>query len=150
MSIVVVCFLAYPVFQVKRDAVSVHSKQMLYAGYLTLEYFFFIVAKDLLIMLSQLFYGGFMGFWHAIVLHTITLPIDIVVLLTLCIWGSTILNNEDALNCKNDESCKPFVTAMHFNVTFGYGYIIFSILVKPFLLSIFCFCFQGLRLRDQD
>jgi hypothetical protein len=48
--------------------------------------------KDLVIFISQLFFGGFLGFWNAIVLHIITLPLDILVLLVLAIWGSIVLN----------------------------------------------------------
>ena len=48
--------------------------------------------KDFAIMLSHLIFGGFLGFWHTIVLHAITLPIDIMVLLGLSIWGSAVLN----------------------------------------------------------
>lgn len=51
-----------------------------------------MVLKDLFIVLSQVFYGGHLGFWHAVVLHIVSLPLDIVVLLGVSIWGSAVLN----------------------------------------------------------
>ena len=35
-------------------------------------------------------------------------------------------------------------------VILGYGYIFFSIIMKPILLSIFCFCMPGLQWLNQD
>ena len=57
-----------------------------------MEYFIFIVLKDLCIMISQLIFGGFLGFWHSIILHIVTTPLDILVLLILSVWGTAVLN----------------------------------------------------------
>ena len=72
--------------------VSVHSPQLLYAGMFVQHYLIFMVLKDLFIVLSQVFYGGHLGFWHAVVLHIVSLPLDIIVLLGVSIWGSAVLN----------------------------------------------------------
>jgi len=87
-----VTYLAYKIFSLPRVNVSMYNSQLTYCGIITVEYFIFIVLKDLVIFISQLFFGGFLGFWNAIVLHIITLPLDILVLLVLAIWGSIVLN----------------------------------------------------------
>jgi len=87
-----VTLLAYQIFKEPRINVSIHNTQLTYCGIITVEYFVFIVLKDSGIFISQLFFGGFLGFWNAIVLHIIALPIDIMVLLGLAIWGSVVLN----------------------------------------------------------
>ena len=91
-----------------------------------------------------------MGFWHAIVLHAVSVPIDVIVLLVLCIWGSAVLNQDGSAECYKDDDCRPFLQQVHFMVILGYGYIFFSIIMKPILLSIFCFCMPGLQWLNQD
>ena len=87
--------ISYNMFKVPRVNVEAHSLQLLYHGVVLQSYFIFMVLKDFTIIVSQLFCGGFLGFWHTIVLHVITLPIDILVLLGLSIWGTVVLNQND-------------------------------------------------------
>ena len=105
--------MTYKIFSLPRVNVSMYNKQLTYCGIITVQYFIFIVLKDLVIFFSQLFFGGFLGFWNAIVLHIITLPLDVIVLLVLAIWGSIILNQKGTRDCNADASCKPFVSEMH-------------------------------------
>ena len=84
--------ISYHLFSIPRLYVSAHSTPLLYQGYLAQEYIIFMVVKDFGIIMSQLFFGGFLGFWHSIVLHAITLPVDILALLGLSIWGTVVLN----------------------------------------------------------
>ena len=94
VAITLVTILAYYVFKIPRTSVSIHNTQLMYVGILLLEYYIFIVFKDLVIMVSQIFFGGYMGFWHAIVLHILSTPLDIIVVLGLSIWGSAVLNQD--------------------------------------------------------
>lgn len=52
LAIAGVTLMAYPTFSIPKDIVSKYSMQLLYHGYLTQEYFIFIVAKDLFIMIT--------------------------------------------------------------------------------------------------
>ena len=91
-EIAAVAVLAYNVFRVPTANVSIHNTALTYCGLLTAQYFIFIACKDLAIFLSQLFYGGFTGFWSALILHLLSLTLDVIVLLGLAIWGSVVLN----------------------------------------------------------
>ena len=91
-----------------------------------------------------------MGFWHAIVLHILTTPIDIIVLLGLSIWGSAVLNQDGTKRCQNDIQCKPFASITHLNIVLGYSYILFCLFIKPIFLGMFCFCCCGMRWMHQD
>ena len=92
-------------------------------GLLLQEYFIFMVVKDLFIMISQLVYGGFLGFWHAVILHIVTSPIDILVCLVLSIWGSAVLTQDGTAECSTDAECKPFILVARTNVILGYAAI---------------------------
>ena len=107
-------------------------------------------AQGLSILVSQLFCGGFLGFWHALVLHVITLPVDILVLLGLSIWGTVVLNQDGTDACRLDEICLPFARLVHLNVVLGYAYILINLFLKPLLLGLFCFCLGGIRLMHKD
>ena len=91
-----------------------------------------------------------MGFWHAIVLHILTMPLDIIVVLGLSIWGSAVLNQDGTQSCRNSTSCSPFASIVKFEVVLGYSYILFCIFVKPIFLGMFCFCCCGMRWMHQD
>ena len=52
IAITVVTMLAYYVLKTPRAAVSIHSTQLMYVGILLLQYYIFIVLKDLVIMIS--------------------------------------------------------------------------------------------------
>ena len=91
-----------------------------------------------------------MGFWHALVLHFVTLMIDILVLLALSIWGSLVLGSDAAKDCSKDPACSAFLDPVHLNVILGYGYVGFSIVVKPFLVWLFLFCCGGLQIKEED
>ena len=105
-----------------------------------------MLLKDFCILVSQFFCGGFLGFWHAIVLHVITLPVDILVLLGLSIWGTIVLNQDGTAACNLDPACRPFTRPVYLNVLLGYAYILTNLFIKPLLLGLFCFCLGGLRL----
>ena len=98
----VVGVISYFLFSVPRLVVESHNTQLLYAGVITQEYFIFMVLKDFSIVISQLCWGGFLGFWHAIVLHVITLPIDILSLLGLSIWGTIVMKQDGTVACQLD------------------------------------------------
>lgn len=95
-------------------------------------------------MISQLIYGGFRGFWDAIILHMVTSPIDILVCLVLSIWGSAVLTQDGTAECSADEECKPFILVARTNVILGYAYIFTCLFIKPLILGIFVFCCNGL------
>ena len=114
------------------------------------QYYIFMVLKDFSILVSQLFCGGFLGFWHALVLHVITLPVDILVLLGLSIWGTVVLNQDGTDACRLDEICLPLARLVHLNVVLGYAYILINLFLKPLLLGLFCFCLGGIRLMHKD
>ena len=90
--IAVISVTTYYLFLIPRENVSLHSVQLLYMGMLLQEYFCFMALKDTFIFATQLFFGGFMGFWNALVHKLVTMPLDIIVLLSLSIWGSVVLN----------------------------------------------------------
>ena len=92
VSISIVTYLAAHTFKHPRESVSLHNTSLLYVGMLLAEYFIFVSFKDLFIMISQLFFGGFLGFWHGIILHVVTTPLDMIVLSVLSVWGSAVLN----------------------------------------------------------
>ena len=113
------------------------------------EYFIFIVFKDSFIMLSQFFFGGFLGFWHAIVLHIVTIPMDLLVLIVLSTWGTAVLHQDDTSKCYEDSECAPFIVQARSNVTLGYSYIFGNLFIKPGVF-IFCFWFRGLKWMQED
>jgi len=123
---------------------------LLYVGLLLTEYFIFVVFKDLFIMISQVFFGGFMGFWHGIILHIVTMPLDILVLLILSVWGTAVMTQEGTAKCMEDRDCQPFVSQARINIIIGYGYIFLSLFIKPVILISFCFCCNGLSWMNQD
>ena len=52
LAIVGITLMALYTFSFPKDIISKHSMQLLYHGYLTQEYFIFIVAKDFVIMIT--------------------------------------------------------------------------------------------------
>ena len=114
------------------------------------EYFIFIVFKDLFIWVSQLLFGGFLGFWHGLILHIVTTPLDILILLILSVWGTAVLHQEGSVSCWNDSECLPFYTQARYNIIIGYGYVFTCLFVKPLILAIFCFACGGLRWMQED
>lgn len=109
IGIFLVSYLSILTFSIPRDPVSLHNNSLLYVGLLLTEYFIFVVGKDLVIMISQIFFGGFMGFWHGIILHIVTMPIDVLILLILCVWGTAVMTQEGTAKCIEDSECRPFV-----------------------------------------
>ena len=52
------------------------------------SYLIFLVARDLITTIYFFILGDFLGFWKAISLHLISLPIDCFFLLIFGIWGA--------------------------------------------------------------
>ena len=150
VAIAIVTFISIHIFRVPQEYVRVHSVQLLSLGYYLQAYFIFIVAKDAIIMLSQFLYGGYSGFWHAIVLHLITTPIDVIVLLCLCIWGSFIFDTAAIEDCRKDPLCYPFLIYANLVWLMGYVYVCLCCIVKPAFIAILFFWCGGITLMAED
>lgn len=61
---------------------------MLTVGMMLTGFFIFANVKDTGMFLYKFIWGGDDGFDRALIWHAITLPIDIITLLALSIWGS--------------------------------------------------------------
>ena len=68
-------------------------------GVILQGYFLFIVARDLLIMLTMFISGDYLGFWKAMFFHMIGLPLDCLVLLMVCTWGAMVMNQLGTMKC---------------------------------------------------
>ena len=149
-AIALVTFLSLHIFKVPQEDVRIHSSNLLSLGYFLQAYFDFIVLKDLAIMLSQLICGGYTGFWHAILLHLLTTPIDVIILLFLCIWGSMIFDSDEVEACREAEECRVFLAWTNFVWVMGYFYVCACILLKPLLVGILCFWCGGIAMMADD
>ena len=109
-----------------------------------------MVLKDTAILLSHIFYGGFSGFKDALTLHFVTLPLDILALLVLGIWGTIVMNSEDAQGCRDDPDCKAYYGATFVNIALSYSYIVVCLVVKPGALMCFSRCSGGLSWINMD
>ena len=106
----------------------------------------FIVGKDTAIVLWQLIFGNYLGFWQAVSLHAVTQPIDILVLLVLSLWGSSATGSAQLVSeCKLEPDCKAFFTLVHINVIIGYAYLAICVFLKPLFVAVFCVYCGGLN-----
>ena len=68
-----------------------YNSDLLKAGLLNIGYFIFANLKDSTLLLYYMFCGGEKGFDRALTIHAISLPLDILAMLALSIWGSTTI-----------------------------------------------------------
>ena len=64
-----------------------YNPDLLKAGLLNIGYFIFANLKDSTLLLYYMFCGGEKGFDRALTIHAISLPLDILAMLALSIWG---------------------------------------------------------------
>ena len=114
----------------------------MHSGLFTISYFIFANAKDTSLFLYHMIWGDESGFDRALTMHAISVPLDIVALLGLSIWGSNCLSQESSLNCRRDAACAGYMATMQLIILLGYCYVCVNLFFKPILLCCYFQCFD--------
>ena len=115
-----------------------------------LNYFVFIALRDSVIIMYEFIFGDFMGFWKAVSLQIINVPLDCFVLLILTTSSAISLSQERTLECRMNEDCSPFLSPARGMVVLGFAYICFNIGVKLCLFAFFMFALGGFDMLLED
>ena len=92
IAILFVLYFSAATFSVPPAVVKNFNKSLFAMGVIIQGYFLFIVARDLTIMLTHFFSNDYLGFWKALSINLICIPIDCIVLLVLSTWGAMVMN----------------------------------------------------------
>ena len=92
IAIMIVSYQALLILDVPSSFVTEYDEGLFKCGIFTVSYFILACLKDTGILLYFLIYGKEKnGFDQAIFVHMLTLPLDVVVIAILSIWGSSLL-----------------------------------------------------------
>ena len=107
--------------------------------------------RDLCVLLAHLYSEDLVGFWNALYMHLMALPVDCAAVLVLCFWNIFAINSGETKHCLTSaEDCGPFVNIMRFNIVLGFVYVVVSIGAKLLGFSLFLFYFGGYQMIRDD
>ena len=112
-SIGLITYFSIRVFHLSATSdVHNYNVALLKSGLFNISYFILANVKDTGFFLYNVIWGGEKGFDNALFLHGVTLPIDIIAQVSLSVWGSATLFQEESLGCRQEEKCAMYMTVV--------------------------------------
>ena len=141
LSIALVIYLAIKLLRIELSTVSIYNSQLMQSGVITISYLIFINLKDSALFFYQFIWGDNNGFDRALIMHALSLPLEIPALFGLCIWGSNCLFQPESYQCRLEKTCASFMATMQLIVLLGYVYVCICLFFKPIFICCYFKCF---------
>ena len=145
----ILCF-AHMVFKVDPLKVRLHSLELYYGTLILQGYFFLVILRDSMIFAVEFTVGEHFGFWKALFMHYIALPVDSFILLALSIYCYVNLTDPRATECNNDDECREFMEPMELNAKIGIIYVFCNFFAKCWLFWLFMYVCGGQQMLEAD
>ena len=136
--------------QIRREDVIFIYERLYVWGMISQMYFLIVVSRDLLIFCVHLSSNSLVGFWNALWMHMVSISLDFIFFIAICIQSYQVLSDELTLECERDFKCNEFVKIFRTNITAGFIYIFFNVSFKLLMIVFFMCCFGGYEMLNDD
>lgn len=150
ISITLVSIMVYQVARVDRADVMAYYDMLYIWGVVSQGYFLIVVVRDLIIFCYHLGSNELVGFWNALWMHLLSLPIDCIIMFSIGVQGYRVLQMEETHMCESDAKCSQFVTLFRANIAAGFIYIFFNVSFKLLMIVFFMCCVGGFEILRCD
>ena len=137
--------------RVDRSRILSSSEPLYIWALVSQTYFLVVVLRDSATFCYHLVSESLVGFWDALWMHLVSLPLDCVILFELGVQGYRILEKEETHECElSDIECGQFVRLFRANILASFIYIFFNVGFKLLVITFFMCCADGFEYLTND